>query len=100
MIRRAFLVAGGLALASLAISAQGAAPIYDVVIRNGLVLDGAGNPSIRADVAINAGRFVKIGIVAGSGQREIDASGHYVSPGWIDVMDQSGPTLRANGLAE
>src|SRR3982074_2548320 len=54
-----------------------------------------------ADFAINAGHFVKIGIIPGKmDKREIDASGRYVSPGWIDVMDQSGPTLRANGLAE
>jgi N-acyl-D-amino-acid deacylase len=97
---RAFVVAIVVAVASLAISAQSTAPIYDVVIRNGLVLDGAGNPSIRADVAINAGRFVKIGFIPARGRREIDASGRYVSPGWIDMMDQSGPTLRANGLAE
>ncbi len=36
-------------------------PIYDVVIRNGRVLDGAGNPWIHADVAISGGHFVKIG---------------------------------------
>src|SRR5689334_10031154 len=84
VVRRVFAVAGGLAITSLAISAQSAAPIYDIVIRNGLVLDGAGNPSIRADLAINAGRFVKIGFVPARGRREIDASGRHVSPGWID----------------
>ena len=73
---------------------------YDVVIRNGRVLDGAGNPWIRADVAIRDGRFVKIGQVDGRGMREIDASGKYVSPGWIDMMDQSGSVLLKNGLAE
>lgn len=73
---------------------------YDVVIRNGRVLDGAGNPWILADVAIRDGRFVKIGRVSGRGATEIDARGKYVSPGWIDVMDQSGSALRRNGLAE
>ena len=53
-------------------------PVYDVVIRNGHVLDGAGNPSIRADVAIKDGRFVRIGIVTGRGEKEIDAAGKYV----------------------
>ena len=75
-------------------------PVYDIVIRNGKVLDGAGNPWIRADVAIKDGRFVKIGSVAGRGIREIDAAGDYVSPGWIDMMDQSGEVLLKNGLAE
>lgn len=77
-----------------------AAPDYDVVIRNGRVLDGAGNPWIRADVAIRDGRFVRVGVVPGTGAREIDATGLYVSPGWIDMMDQSGSTLLYNPRAE
>lgn len=73
---------------------------YDVVIRNGRVFDGMGNPWIRADVAIRDGRFVKIGRITGRGRTEIDATGKYVSPGWIDMMDQSGSVLPRNGLAE
>ena len=72
----------------------------DVVIRNGRVLDGAGNPWIKADVAIRDGRFVQIGKVEGRAAVELDASGRYVSPGWIDMMDQSGSVLLRNGLAE
>jgi N-acyl-D-amino-acid deacylase len=73
---------------------------YDLVIRNGRVLDGAGNPWILADVAISSGRFVRVGRVEGQGRAEIDARGKYVSPGWIDMMDQSGSILPRNGLAE
>jgi N-acyl-D-amino-acid deacylase len=73
---------------------------YDVVIRNGRVLDGAGNPWILADVAIKDGHFVRIGRVPERGTTEIDARGKYVSPGWIDMMDQSGSVLPRNGLAE
>jgi N-acyl-D-amino-acid deacylase len=76
------------------------AATYDVVIRNGRVLDGGGNPWVAADVAIKDGRFVKIGRIEGRGTREIDAQGDYVSPGWIDMMDQSGEVLLKNGLAE
>jgi len=87
--------------ATTAVHAQeGAAPLYDIVIRHGRVLDGAGNPWIAADVAISNGRFVKIGKVEGTGRREIDAAGLYVSPGWIDVMDQSAEVLLKNGLAD
>jgi N-acyl-D-amino-acid deacylase len=73
---------------------------YDTVIRNGRVLDGLGNPWVYADIAIRGGRIVAVGHVDGRGQREIDATGRYVSPGWIDLMDQSGEVLRTNGLAE
>lgn len=75
-------------------------PEYDIVIRGGRVLDGAGNPCIFADVAIKDGRFIKIGKIEGKGKTEIEARGRYVSPGWIDMMDQSGPVLPKNGLAE
>ncbi len=79
--------------------AQAQAP-YDIVIRGGRVLDGDGNPWILADVAIQNGHFAKIGRVEGRGRIEIDAKGKYVSPGWIDAMDQSGGVLPINGLAE
>ncbi|MDQ2937706.1 MAG: amidohydrolase family protein, partial [Acidobacteriota bacterium] len=82
------------------IGAQTDIPTYDLVIRNGRVLDGAGNPWIAADVAIKDGRFVRIGKIDGKGTREIDATGRYVSPGWIDMLDQSGGVLPKNGLAE
>src|SRR5881392_1654619 len=75
------------------VAAQADAPLFDIVIRNGRVLDGGGNPWILADVAIKDGRFVRIGKIEGRGKREIDARGRYVSPGWIDVMDQSGTVL-------
>lgn len=100
--RRQLAVLGFVAgsLAGHRAPAQSAAPAYDVVIRNGRVLDGAGNPWIAADVAIRDGRFVRIGLVPEKGRVEIDARGKYVSPGWIDMMDQSGGVLRRNGLAE
>jgi N-acyl-D-amino-acid deacylase len=87
-----------LVLMSSASPAQ--APDYDIVIRNGRVLDGLGNPWVYADVAIRGGRIAQIGKVSGHGRREIDARGDYVSPGWIDMMDQSGEVLRVNGRAE
>src|SRR5437660_8066658 len=82
------------------VAAQADQPSYDLVIRNGRVLDGAGNPSILADVAIKDGRFVRIGKIEGHGKCEINATGRYVTPGWIDMQDQSGNVLPRNGLAE
>jgi len=89
-----------LSLFKVPAAAQISEPQYDLVIRNGRVLDGAGNPWTLADVAIKDGRFVRVGKVDGKGKHEIDASGRYVSPGWIDMLDQSGGVLPRNGLAE
>lgn len=102
LLRRATLLAFSIAFAvsPFAGLVAGQTADYDVVIRNGRVLDGSGNPWIAADVAIKDGRFVRIGKFDGKGKREIDATGRYVSPGWIDVMDQSGSVLRENGNAD
>ena len=59
--------------------------MFDVVIRNGLVVDGTGSPGRLADVAISDGRIVAVGEVSDSGDREIDAEGFVVAPGFVDV---------------
>ncbi len=87
------------AIFSLALPLYATDADYDVVIRGGRVLDGAGNPWVPADVAVKNGLIVKVGEVTGLGAREIDADGKYVTPGWIDMMDQSGEALRHVGLA-
>ena len=76
------------------------APAYDIVIRGGRVLDGAGNPWVRADIGIKDGRIAKIGHITARGAKEIDATGRYVAPGFIDMMDQSGSVLLKHGAAE
>ncbi len=57
---------------------------YDLVIRNGEVVDGSGLPRYRADVGIRNGRIATIGRIRDKAQREIDADGHVVTPGFID----------------
>ena len=57
---------------------------YDLVIRNGLVVDGTGAPGRHADVAVADGKIVEIGRVGGSARQTIDASDCVVSPGFID----------------
>jgi N-acyl-D-amino-acid deacylase len=85
--------------ASQSAAQPAAQPAYDIVIRGGRVLDGAGNPWITADVAVQGGRIARIGTVEGRGKQEIDARGRYVSPGFVDMMDQSGRTLLRDGTA-
>jgi N-acyl-D-aspartate/D-glutamate deacylase len=57
----------------------------DVVIRGGTVLDGTGADGFQADVAISGGRITGIGRFAGHADRTIDAGGHLVAPGFIDI---------------
>ena len=56
----------------------------DLVIRNGVVVDGTGSPPRRGDVAIEGDVIVAVGEDVGSGRREIDADGLIVTPGFID----------------
>ena len=57
---------------------------YDLVIRNGTVVDGSGSPPYRADVGVNGGRIAAIGGISERGDQEVDAEGHVVTPGFID----------------
>jgi N-acyl-D-aspartate/D-glutamate deacylase len=58
---------------------------FDLVIRGGTVADGTGGALRTADVAVEGGRIIAVGKVGGSGEREIDAAGALVAPGWVDV---------------
>lgn len=58
---------------------------YDVVIRNGLLIDGTGAEPLRADLAIRDGRIARIGPIEGQGLWEVEAGGCIVTPGFIDV---------------
>ncbi len=58
---------------------------HDLVIRNGLIVDGTGAPASTGDLAIDGDRISAIGRVAERGLREIDADGATVAPGFIDL---------------
>jgi N-acyl-D-aspartate/D-glutamate deacylase len=67
---------------------------YDLIIRNARVLDGAGNPWFRADVAVTGDRIAAVGdLSAATGAREIDARGLYLAPGFIDTHTHAGSGL-------
>ncbi len=59
--------------------------MHDLVIRNGLVVDGTGSPGRRADVAIDGGLVSIVGEVPERGREEIDAEGKLVTPGFVDI---------------
>src|SRR5262245_50388225 len=78
-----------LALACSAISLYSAERAYDLVIRNGKIVDGSGNPWFQGSVAIKDDRIVAIGRVTGTGKREIDATNLVIAPGFIDMHSHS-----------
>ncbi len=59
--------------------------MHDLVIRAGTVVDGTGAPPVTADVAIDGDRITAVGAVTEPGRNEIDASGAFVTPGFVDV---------------
>jgi N-acyl-D-aspartate/D-glutamate deacylase len=57
---------------------------YDLVIKNGMVIDGSGLPRYRADVGVKGGKIAFIGRIAAPATETIDAEGHVVAPGFVD----------------
>ncbi len=58
---------------------------YDLLIKNGTVIDGSGMPRVRADVGIVNGKIAAIGRIRESAKEVLDAEGHVVSPGFVDA---------------
>ena len=92
-------------VALLAVQSAGArqaspAPL-DLLITGAHVLDGAGNPWVRADVGVRGERIVAIGRLAGAPATKIvDAAGRYLAPGFIDVHTHAGDGLTREGLRQ
>lgn len=73
---------------------------YDIVIRNGTVIDGAGTPGVKADVAISGDSIVAIGTVDGRGTTEVDATGLAVAPGFINMLSWATESLIEDGRSQ
>ena len=91
------LLAGLLTVAAINVSM---AADYDVLIRNGNVYDGTGAPPYVADIAISGDRVSAIGDFAGrSAEREIDATGLAVAPGFFNLLSHAHLSLLKDGRA-
>ena len=84
----AVLLAVGLCMAMSSSKTQ--QPQFDVLIKNGRIVDGSGRPGYNADIAIKGQRIARIGnLPNATASKTIDASGMVVSPGFIDMLGQS-----------
>ena len=67
--------------------------MFDLIIKNGKILDGTGNPYYRADIAVKEGKIARVGKNLGEARRVIDAAGLTVTPGFIDSHSHSDSAL-------
>jgi dihydroorotase/N-acyl-D-amino-acid deacylase len=85
-----------LLLSLTSLHAQTSAP-YDLIIRNGHIIDGTGSPWYSGDIGIRNGRIAAIGFLGpAAAKRTIDAHGMVVAPGFIDMLGQSEITILVN----
>jgi N-acyl-D-amino-acid deacylase len=71
----------------------------DLAIRNATIVDGTGAPAYHGDVAVSAGKIVAVGKFTGKADKEINAGGHVLSPGFIDIHTHFDPQLCWDRLA-
>ena len=90
-----------LSLLTLILLGWGKQPDYDVIIRNGIIYDGSGGKSYKADLAINGDTITAVGDLSNSnGRIEIDASGLAISPGFINMLSWANESLIEDGKSQ
>ena len=73
---------------------------YDVIIRNGVLYDGLGNPGVKGDIALNGDTIAAMGDLRdASGKSEIDAAGLAVAPGFINMLSWADRSLLLDGTS-
>ena len=92
--------AAAAAIAAVTLHGQTAPPRFDVLIRNGRIVDGSGAPWFRGDVAVNGDRIAAVGPLArADAALTIDATNLVVAPGFIDLLGQSEFNVLVDGRA-
>lgn len=80
---------------------QSKEPVYDTIIRNGMIYDGSGSSPFHGDIAIQADTIVQIGALgSASAKNEVDAGGLAVAPGFINMMGHSEESLIIDGRSQ
>jgi N-acyl-D-amino-acid deacylase len=97
---RSMCLVFAIAACSGLVCAYGEGAQYDVLIRNGFIYDGSGKPPFRGDIALDGDRIAYVGKhAAGRGREEVDAKGHAVAPGFINMLAHPEESLFADGRA-
>ena len=74
---------------------------YDLVIRNGMIYDGSGQPPFSGDIAVNGDRIARLGDVGDAkGREEVDAGGMAVAPGFINMLSWANSALIHDGRSQ
>ena len=90
----------GLALVLIVTAGCLSAQDYDILIRNGKIVDGTGDPSFHGDVAIRGGKIVAMGkLPHKTATRTIDAAGLVIAPGFVDMHNHSDDSVLVDGDA-
>ena len=75
--------------------------VFDVLIKNGYVVDGSGNPWFKADVGVEKGKITRVsGVLKEAAETEIDAKGLIVCPGFVDIHSHGESGLRDHPRAD
>ena len=100
-ITSVFLLLSPVFLSATGLDAKEPPAPYDLVLRNGKIVDGTGNPWFYGDVAVRGDRIVAVGrIPSAPTKREIDAKGLVIAPGFIDMHSHSDFLLLEDGAAQ
>jgi len=89
-----------LLLCTIIVSSCSSPTTYDILIKNGTIADGSGNPTYIGDVGINADTIAAVGVLNAEGALEIDATGLVVAPGFINMLSWATESLIEDGKSQ